>query len=119
MILLLILLSFSGAANPRGIRGTPGNRKHKPTSHYLHYFHIIIQYDITIIPTIIFRGCESSWDTGGTWEPQTHAYYFSLNLDNLVLDSANCFELLNVINLSFYRTRVRSLFTLVTNSLTD
>ena len=74
-----------------------------PASHYLHYFNIIIQYDITIIPTIIFRGCESSWDTGGTWEPQTHAYYFSLNLDNLVLDSANCFELLNGINSSFYR----------------
>ena len=44
--------------------GTPGNRKHMPASHYLHYFHIIIQYDMTIISTIIFRGCESSWDTG-------------------------------------------------------
>ena len=86
MILLLFLLSFSGAASPRGMRGTPGNRKHMPASHYLHCFHIIIQYDITIIitiiSTIIFRGCESSWDTGGTWEPQTHANYFSLNLDN-------------------------------------
>ena len=49
-----------------GCGGTPGNRKHMPASHYLHYFNIIIQYDITIIPTIIFRGCESSWDAGGT-----------------------------------------------------
>ena len=65
-----------------GCGGTPGNRKHMPASHYLHCFQIIIQYDITIISTIIFRGCESSWDTGGTWEPQTHANYFSLNLDN-------------------------------------
>ena len=49
-----------------GCGGTPGNRKHMPASHYLHYFHIIIQYDMTIISTIIFRGCESSWDMGGT-----------------------------------------------------